>query len=103
MKRRRAKQGEALHFLRKVVADQPDTCVLWSFGRTTKGYGCVMVSPGVIKTAHRAALAMHTGYDPGRGYAACHAPRVCKSTLCVTPAHLRWATYAENEADKKLK
>lgn len=51
-------------------------------------------------TAHRAALALHQGIDPPAGLDCAHS---CDNRPCCNPAHLRWATRAENQHDKVLR
>lgn len=42
------------------------------------------------------------GPAPTPAHQAAHKPRVCHQTLCIWGEHLRWATPAENMADRDL-
>lgn len=51
-----------------------------------------------VLRAHRVALILATGEDPGPQWEACHDIR-CTTTLCCNPAHLRWGDRLENTQD----
>ena len=74
-----------------------DGCWLWTAARGAGGYG-VFKLRGRTRQAHRIALITATGCDPANRQAA-HA---CGNVLCCNPAHLRWATHAENQQDKQI-
>jgi hypothetical protein len=83
------------------VAAPPADCALWPFPLDTDGYGRVWDGARTWP-AHRLALILHTGHDPGPALLACHAPVVCHARACINPQHLRWATNHENIADRRL-
>ena len=96
---KRAPLGSGLRFLRELVASPPDECVLWPFGCSSNGYGRVRVS-GIQKPAHRVALELHQGHDPGPDFMACHDPVRCNTPRCVNPLHLRFASASANQRDR---
>jgi len=92
---RRALSGAPMAWLREHVGFTGDECLLWPFCRS-EGYGRTsdgLANRIMCELAHGPAPALKplTAHSCGRGHDG-----------CVNPRHLRWATYAENEADKKL-
>lgn len=77
-----------------------DDCVIWPFSRGSAGYGRVTLN-GRRQSASRAVCERVHGAAPTPGHEAAHS---CGKghTGCVNPRHLRWATCAENHADKLL-
>ena len=97
-----ASDGEPLAFLlRAKIAGPIDGCLIWPFGRQADGYGALRYE-GRMQQAHRVSLFLAVGEPPNGKPLACHSPKICHNRLCVNPAHLRWASAAENEADKVL-
>lgn len=74
-------------------------CIPWK-GYSDSGYGRVRFQ-GKFHRAHRLVLQLATGLS-GEGLFACHDPKVCTTTLCINPLHLRWDTPEANSADKYL-
>lgn len=92
----RTPNGEAVRFLREVVLRHSvDECLLWPFGRGKHGYATY----GKNSLAHRWICEKLYGPPPDPSYQVAHK---CGIRACVAPAHLRWATPTENEADKLL-
>lgn len=91
----RTPNGNLRRFIFEVVLPyEGNDCILWPFGRTPKGYG--QFEDGY---AHRFICCQAHGEPPTPEHETAHS---CgKGTSgCVTKGHVRWATHAENEADK---
>lgn len=91
--------GEPLAFLKNVVANPSNECVIWPFANEKGKYGRIGFR-GKNYTAHRVALVLLTGVDPIDKEAA-HGP--CHNPLCVNPHpqhQMRWATISENSVDR---
>ena len=73
-------------------------CLLWPFSRITGGYGMTRCDGRGI-AAHRAMCEAAHGQPPSEKHEVAHS---CGNGRggCVNPKHLRWATHAENCADK---
>nr|MCH9838116.1 HNH endonuclease [bacterium] len=81
-----------------VAAGKPNECLLFDGGKTS-GYGR-MYTGGKMVLVHRYALTLFAGPCP-EGMEACHATaNICGNRHCFSPAHLRWGTREENQADK---
>lgn len=77
----------------------PDTeCHNWTGAKNKSGYGVVVVRGKHIQ-AHRLAMALHTGSDPG-DMLVLHR---CDNPSCVNPAHLFLGTHGDNALDAVAK
>lgn len=89
--------GDAVKTLERILAAKTDACILWPHGTDGKGYGKIRVGAAVYRTA---ALACERTHGPRPdGMEAAHS---CGVSMCVNGAHLRWATPAENQADRVI-
>lgn len=71
-----------------------DDCILFTGGKTSKGYGACYVNGKQI-TAHRLAYIRAYGEIP-KGMMVLHS---CDVKACMNPSHLRLGTAKENMAD----
>lgn len=72
-------------------------CLLWPFGLTKAGYGQTWEAGG-CRTAHTLVCTAAHGPRPSPLYEVCHS---CGVKACVSPAHLRWDTKKNNQADRR--
>jgi hypothetical protein len=78
-----------------------DECYLWPYGKATEyGYPTLKVD-GKVMGIHRYVCELFNGPPPTPNHAAAHS---CGhgNIGCVTPHHLLWKTYSENETDKLI-
>lgn len=80
-------------------SNQSDECILWPFGKSEKtGYGLFTVNGRPMMPHQYMCTAVH-GDKPSTDHEVAHC---CGVRHCVAPRHLRWATKAENAADRLL-
>ncbi len=97
----RVLEGEPDRYFRDVVlAYVGDDCLIWPYSRGARGYGR-LYQKGSMCLVSRLVCAETEGPAPTPEHEAAHS---CgKGHLgCVSPKHVRWATSAENKADKIL-
>lgn len=93
--------GEAKQMIESAAKATHNKCIIWPYNTIKSGYGVVRYN-GRNQPAHRVALMLSTNTEGNSGLVAAHDPIHCSSRLCVNPNHLRWATYAENTADREV-
>ncbi len=94
--RDRAASGSLRDWLTKHVGYTGDSCLIWPFARMPNGRAHMKDA-----VPSRVMCELVHGKPPSGEHEAAHS---CgKAHLgCVHPHHLRWATHAENEADKEI-
>lgn len=98
--RPRSANGAPLHFMNDLSGFVGEDCVIWPYARDETGYA-VFRNPGGSNLATRYVCERASGPAPTPKHEAAHS---CGngSLGCVNPNHLRWATRAENQADRAL-
>lgn len=91
--------GEQLEFLMAALQEaKPGDCIIWPYQRSWNGRGKVFFE-GRSQGAHRVACQHMHGPPPSAEHEAAH--NCGKGHLgCFSPFHMRWATSAENQADR---
>lgn len=96
LKRVVIERGSHAKWLSEACKIQTDKCFVWPFkSQYRKGYGMTWFRGRPIGV-HRAVCIMVKG-EPPSGMECAHS---CGNNKCANPRHLRWATSAENQADK---
>jgi hypothetical protein len=82
-----------------VLQYEGDDCLIWPYANNRYGYG-QMVYEGRHREVHRVVCELVNGDPPTPLHVACH---YCNNgdLGCVAPTHVRWATRADNMADRK--
>ena len=91
-------RGSTQAFIDSAIQYDSDDCLLWPYSQNEHGYGKTTVEGKTVR-AHRVVCTIAHGNPPTAKHQAAHS---CGVKLCCNPAHLRWATRVENEADKLL-
>lgn len=93
-------KGALPAFMQQAIAYDGDDCLFWPFARKSSGAG-KFAKDGKAMVAARVVCEAVYGPPPTPRHDTAHS---CgKGHLgCVAPRHLRWATRAENQADRDL-
>lgn len=92
--------GDAAKWIENILRVETDECIVWPFGKSGCGYGEIwspverrMIGAHVVicERLHGPRPSAHhqVAHSCGRGHLS-----------CVTPSHLRWATYSENQIER---
>lgn len=92
----RTTRGNCVAFVDKATQWRESECLLWPYTKQWKGYGQVRYD-GRLRGAHQVVCEIVHGARPSSRHQAAHS---CGERACVNPAHLRWATGKDNQADR---
>lgn len=89
-----------LAFLEALLEGDDRACIFWPFGKNGAGYGIVTYE-GRQQVASRVVCILAHGHPEDESL---HAAHSCGNGHlgCVNPKHVRWATCAENLADREM-
>jgi hypothetical protein len=73
-------------------------CHIWIAATNGRGYGQINIGGGVRRQAHRLAYELFVGPIPP-GY---HIDHLCRTPLCINPAHLEAVSQSENNRREAL-
>lgn len=88
-----------------IVFGNKDSCWIWPYKYKLDGN---YKSPSNVSyrgksySPPRLALILSKGSPPSDKNECAHDPVLCNNSLCCNPAHLRWASRAENHADMRI-
>jgi hypothetical protein len=85
-------------FIAQAVLNSGPDCLLWPYGQNGVGYGSIRWD-GRQRTVHSVVCELTHGPKPSSKHEVAHS---CGNRICCAPAHLRWATIKENQADRLI-
>lgn len=90
-------QPRLQYLIRSIQSHNSDTCLIWPYSLTKRGYGQVRIF-GRSNTAHRVAFRLTYGRWPKP--CGCH---TCDVTACFNPRHIFEGTQRDNILDSSRK
>jgi hypothetical protein len=90
-------RGAKAAFVEQAVAYTGNDCLIWPYHRNWAGYGVIEFRGQRNYRVHRIVCERTQGQAPEDKSVAAH---LCGNPACVAPTHLRWASQAENLADR---
>lgn len=88
--------GTVQAWLRYAAEYDGDDCLLWPFKTTNAGYGFTTFNRTAMRASRAVCILAHG--EPFLIWN--HAAHKCGNSMCCNARHLRWATNAENQADR---
>lgn len=92
------KRDLKVSFFEQALQSNTDDCIDWPFGKRGDGYGRTYLT-GNDEGAHVYVCRLAHGEKPLDKEEVAH---TCGRPICINPKHLRWASGAENQADRIL-
>ena len=92
------RDGAPKNFFDMATSYSGDNCLMWPYALTSHGYPSAGWD-GEIYKVHRLLCETVHGPAPSLQHEVAHN---CGVRRCLNPAHVRWATHAENMADTRL-
>lgn len=99
VRRKHARSGEAIEWLRAHVQFAGDDCLIWPYSRRWNGYGQVQFN-NQITYPHRVMCRLAHGEPPSAEHVAAHSCHNGRGG-CVNPRHLSWKTPRENLLERR--
>jgi hypothetical protein len=93
--------GSRRKWLDEQAAYEGDNCVIWPFAKPDDGYPIITLPGGGQTGAHVYVCEKVHGGPPTPDHEVAHSCGRGRHG-CVTPRHVRWATRAENAADRMI-
>lgn len=96
---KRVADGAHEKWLRENSSYSGTECLIWPFSSKSNGYGMASLQGKGLMAAHRFMCILVNGNPPTNKHVSAHS---CNNGQngCVSPKHVRWATYKENSDDK---
>lgn len=93
-------EGEPMRAVAAAATSCTDSCIEWPFTRGSNGYGMIWKNGRYVPATHAVMEAIGKP-RPTPQHQIAHKPVVCRNPACINPKHIRWASPAENQADKR--